>query len=98
MTRGDGLLARPVARSPWRLVTILVLGFLLGAILTKLSLWFLPEGPFREFFTTTVSASVGPLSMDLIVLAITLGPIALNVNLFSVAGVLLVAYVSRMLL
>ena len=98
MTRGDGLLARPVARSPWRVVTILVLGFLLGAILTKLSLWFLPEGPFREFFTTTVSASVGPLSMDLIVLAITLGPIALNVNLFSVAGVLLVAYVSRMLL
>jgi hypothetical protein len=79
-------------------VTILVLGFLLGAILTKLSLWFLPEGPFREFFTTTVSASVGPLSMDLIVLAITVGPIALNVNLFSVAGVLLVAYVSRMLL
>ena len=98
MTRGDGLLARPVARSPWRVVTILVLGFLLGAILTKLSLWFLPEGPFREFFTTTVSASVGPLSMDLIVLAITLGPIALNVNLLSVAGVLLVAYVSRMLL
>ncbi len=98
MTRGDGLLARPVARSPWRVVTILVLGFLLGAILTKLSLWFLPEGPFREFFTTTVSASVGPLSMDLIVLAITLGPVALNVNLFSVAGVLLVAYVSRMLL
>jgi hypothetical protein len=87
-----------VARSPWRVVTILVLGFLLGAILTKLSLWFLPEGPFREFFTTTVSASVGPLSMDLIVLAITLGPVALNVNLFSVAGVLLVAYVSRMLL
>jgi hypothetical protein len=87
-----------VARSPWRVVTILVLGFLLGAILTKLSLWFLPEGPFREFFTTTVSASVGPLSMDLIVLAITLGPIALNVNLFSVAGVLLVAYISRMLL
>ena len=36
--------------------------------------------------------------MDLIVLAITLGPIALNVNLFSVAGVLLVAYISRMLL
>ncbi len=98
MTRGDGLLARPAARSPWRVVTILVLGFLLGAILTKLSLWFLPEGPFREFFTTTVSASVGPLSMDLIVLAITVGPIALNVNLFSVAGVLLVAYVSRMLL
>ena len=91
-------MARPSARSPWRVVTILVLGFLLGAILTKLSLWFLPEGPFREFFTTTVSASVGPLSMDLLVIAFTLGPIVLNVNLFSVAGVLLVAYMSRMML
>ncbi|MEE9133114.1 MAG: DUF4321 domain-containing protein [Gemmatimonadota bacterium] len=80
------------------MVTILVVGFLLGAILTKLSLWFVPEGPFREFFTTTVSASVGPLSVDLLVIAFTLGPIMLNVNLFSVAGVVAVAYVSRMML
>lgn len=91
-------MVRPVARSPWRVVTILVLGFLLGAILTKLSLWFLPEGPFREFFTTTISASVGPLSVDLLVVAFTLGPIVLNVNLFAVAGVVVVAYVSRMVL
>lgn len=91
-------MAKPGTRSPWRVVTILALGFLLGAILTKLSLWFLPEGPFREFFTTTVSASVGPLSMDLLVIGFTLGPIVLNVNLFSVAGVLLVAYLSRMML
>ena len=65
MTRGDGLLVRPSPRSPWRVVTILVLGFIFGAILTKLSLWFIPEGPFREFFTTTVTASVGPLSVYL---------------------------------
>jgi hypothetical protein len=71
---------------------------MLGALLTKLSLWFLPEGPFREFFTTTVSASVGPVSVDLLVIAITLGPLVLNVNLFSVAGVLVVAYVARMML
>jgi len=98
VTRGDGLLVRPTYRSPWRVVTILALGFLLGAILTKLSVWFLPEGPFREFFTTTISASIGPLSVDLLILAFTLGPIVLTVNLFSVAGVLLVAYVARMML
>jgi hypothetical protein len=67
-------------------------------LLTKLSVWFLPEGPFREFFTTTISASIGPLSMDLLILAFTLGPIVLKLNLFSVAGVLLVAYVARMML
>lgn len=98
MTRGEGLLVRPSARSPWRVVTILALGFLLGGLLTKLSVWFLPEGPFLEFFTTTVSASVGPLSVDLLVIAFTLGPLILNVNLFSIAGVLAVAYVARMML
>jgi hypothetical protein len=79
-------------------ITILVLGFMLGAILTKLSLWFIPEGPFQEFFTTTISASLGPLSVDLLVIAFTLGPVVLNANLFSVAGVLVVAYFSRMML
>jgi len=98
VTRADGLLVRPSRRSPWRIAAILALGFLLGAILTKLSVLFIPEGPFREFFTTTISASFGPLSIDLLVIAFTLGPIVLNANLFSVAGVLVVAYVARMML
>ena len=98
MIRNDGLLVRPQGRSPWRIVTILAAGFLLGATLTKLSVWFLPESPFREFFTTTISASLGPLSVDLLVIAFTLGPLVLNVNLFSIAGVLVVAYVARMML
>lgn len=91
-------LVRPSERSPWRVVTIVTAGFVLGAILTKLTVLFVPQSPFREFFTTTVSASVGPLSIDLVVVAFTLGPIVLNVNLFSIAGVLLVAYVARMML
>ncbi len=98
MTRGDGLLVRPSGRSPWRVAAILAIGFLLGAMLTKLSVLFIPEGPFREFFTTTISASLGPLSVDLLVIAFTLGPIVLNVNLFSIAGVVAVAYVARLML
>lgn len=98
MNRNGGLLGRPTRQSPWRILTILAAGFLLGAILTKLAAWFLPQSPVREFFTTTVSASFGPLSVDLLVVALTLGPLVLNVNLFSVAGVLLVAYVARMML
>lgn len=98
MSRDDGLLVRPIGRSPLRTFSVIALGFLLGALLTKISILFLPEGPFREFFTTTVSASVGPFSLDLLVVAFTLGPIVLNVNLFSVAGVLAVAYIARMML
>ena len=98
MSRADGLLVRPSTRSPWRAILILVLGFLVGAILTKLSVLFIPQGPFREFFTTTISASLGPLSVDLLVVAFTVGPLVVNVNLFSVAGVVAVAYLARMLL
>ena len=98
MTRSEGLLVRQSPGNRWRVVWILAAGFLLGAALTKLSVLFLPEGPFLEFFTTTVSASIGPLSMDLLVIAFTVGPLILNVNLFSLAGVVLVAYLTRMLL
>ncbi len=98
MNRGEGLLIRPSGRSAWRILGIIALGFVLGALLTTLSVLFLPEGPFREFFTTSVSASVGPLSIDLLVVALTVGPLVLNVNLFSITGVLLVAYVARMML
>lgn len=99
MTRGaEGLLVRQSPRNRWRVIGILAGGFLLGAALTKLSVLFLPEGPFLEFFTTTVSASVGPLSMDLIVVAFTVGPLLLNANLFSLAGVVIVAYLTRMML
>lgn len=80
------------------MVGIVALGFMLGALLTKLSVLFIPEGPFREFFTTSVSASIGPVSVDLLVVALTLGPLAINVNLFSIAGVLAVAYVARLML
>jgi hypothetical protein len=98
VNRSEGLLVRPLERSPWRVVGIVALGFMLGALLTKLSVLFIPEGPFREFFTTSVSASIGPVSVDLLVVALTLGPLAINVNLFSIAGVLAVAYVARLML
>lgn len=91
-------MGRPRERSPGRVITIVALGFLLGAVLTKLSVLFIPEGPFREFFTTTISATLGPLSLDLLVLAFTLGPLILNVNLFTIAGILVVAYLSRLML
>lgn len=98
MSRSEGLLVRQSPSNRWRVLWILAGGFLFGAALTKLSVLFLPEGPFLEFFTTTISATVGPLSVDLVVIALTLGPLILNVNLFSVAGVVLVAYLTRMLL
>ncbi|MBI4513368.1 MAG: DUF4321 domain-containing protein [Gemmatimonadetes bacterium] len=91
-------LTRPDRRSPWRRVAILASGFVLGALLTQLATLFLPESAAREFFTTTVSASLGPVSLDLWVLALTVGPLAIRVNVFTVVGILLVALFARRLL
>ena len=59
-------------RSATRLVWTLVLGFFLGGIFTQLSEMFLPESAARTFLTTSVQASVGPFSMDLLALSFTL--------------------------
>lgn len=77
---------------------VLVGGLLLGGLLTRLLQWVLPPSAAREFFVTTVSASVGPLSVDFLVVAFTLGPLVLRVNILSAVGILLVAWFARSLL
>ncbi len=82
-------------RGATRLVWTLVLGLFLGGLFTKLSVEFLPEGPARDFLTTSVAASLGPLSIDLVAVAITLGPLVLSLNVLTLVGIALVAVVAR---
>ncbi len=65
---------------------------------TALVILTLPQSAARQFFITTVSASLGPLSIDLQVLALTLGPLILRLNILSVIGILLIAWFARSLL
>jgi len=73
-------------------------GLLLGGLVTSLLILALHPSAARQFFITTVSASLGPLSIDLHVVAITLGPLMLRLNILSVIGILLVAWFARSLL
>jgi sec-independent protein translocase protein TatA len=70
---------------------VLASGFVIGGLLTQVGRRFLPPGAAKEFFTTGVTPSIGPLPIDLIILKFALGPIALDVSLLSLLGVL-VAY------
>jgi hypothetical protein len=78
-----------------RLVWALVIGLFLGALFTKIAVLFLPESAAREFLTTSVSASLGPLSVDLIAVAMVIGPLTINLNALSLVGILLVGLVIR---
>ena len=65
---------------------------MLGGLLTELATVTLPPSAARQFFITTVAASLQPLAFDLKVLAFTLGPIVLRLKVLSVVGVVLVAW------
>ena len=82
-------------RSATRLIWTLVLGFFLGGILTTLSEQFLPDSAARTFLTTSVSASVGPFSMDVVALHFTLGPVGVELNFLTLVGVFIVALIAR---
>lgn len=81
-----------------RVVLILAAGLVLGALLTELVAFALPPSAARQFFVTTVSASVGPVALDLKVIALTLGPLLIRVNVLSAVGVVLVAWFAKSLL
>jgi hypothetical protein len=81
-----------------RWIWILILGLFLGGLLTKLSDLYLPESAARDFLVTSVVASLGPLELDLVAVAITLGPLSLALNVLTLVGIGLVALVSRSLI
>jgi len=74
----------------------LVLGLFLGGLLTKLMELTLPEGTAsREFLLTSVDASLGPLSVDLVAVSFDLGPVTLSLNCLTLVGIAIVALVIR---
>ena len=72
-------------------------GFVLGGFLHVLLRRFLPEGVAKEFFTTAVTPTFGPVHLDLIVVSLTLGPIGLDVSLMAVVCVVIAFFVARSL-
>ncbi len=76
------------------LLTIIVVGVLIGGVIGEIIGLLLPEGVIKEFFIRSVRSSVGPVTLDLHAFSITLG-FGLKLNIISVLGVCLVAYLFR---
>ena len=84
-------------RRPIFYVGVLSLGFVLGGFLSSLLERFLPEGAAKEFFTWTVSPSIGPVHLNLVIFNLTLGPLAIHVSLLGLVGVVLAYLLARSL-
>ena len=78
-----------------RMAWAVLVGLFLGALLTKIAVLYMPDSAAREFLTTAVSASLGPLSIDLIAVAFVLGPLTVSLNALSVISILVVGLVMR---
>jgi hypothetical protein len=76
---------------------VLAIGFIIGGFMTQFARRFLPAGAVKEFLTTGVTPSVGPLSIDLVILKFAIGPVALDVALLSIVGVLVAYLIARSL-
>jgi hypothetical protein len=78
-------------------VLVLASGFVTGGLLTQVARRFLPPGAVKEFLTTGVTPSIGPLHLDLVILKFAVGPVALDVSLLSLLGVLIAYLIARSL-
>lgn len=84
-------------RRPLFYASVLALGFVLGGFLSALLEQFLPESPAKRFFTFTLSPSVGPVHLDLVIFSLTLGPVAVQVSLLGLLGIVLAYLLARSL-
>lgn len=82
---------RNIMRGLWTLA----LGLFLGGLLTRLAETFLPDSAARSFLTTSVRSSVGPFSVDVLAVAITIGPVSFVLNVLTLVGIGIVALVIR---
>ena len=76
---------------------VLAIGFIVGGVLTQAARRFLPAGAVKEFLTTGMTPSFGPLTIDLLILKFALGPGSIDVSLLSLVGVLVAYLIARSL-
>jgi hypothetical protein len=76
------------------LVIMIVAGLLVGSALSEVLRAVLPAGVPRTFLTEGVAVNLGPTTLNLGVLWITLG-IGFRVSILSVGGIILAAYLFR---
>ena len=76
---------------------VLAIGFVVGGVLTQVARRFLPPGAVKEVLTTGLTPSFGPLTIDLLILKFSLGPVLIDVSLLSLVGVLVAYLIARSL-
>jgi hypothetical protein len=72
----------------------LVAGAVIGSVVSNLLGLILPEGVVRQFFLTETPISLGPFTLDLAVMTLTIG-FSLTINIVGVLGIIFAGYYFR---
>jgi len=81
-----------VRKSPWVLFIFIIIGGLLGGILGEILHVIAPQGTIQSIFSAHFMPGINPpLTIDLILLKLTLG-FGLKVNIISVLGMFVGVY------
>ncbi len=86
----------PSKHRPGFHLLVLTAGFVAGGLIQQVARRFLPVGVVKEFLTSPVTPSIGPLPIDMVILKVTVG-FALDVSLLSLVGVLIAYLIARSL-
>ena len=76
---------------------VLTIGFVVGGTIQAIARQFLPAGPAKEFLTAGLTPYMDPQTINLILVKFTLGPLAIDVSVVSLLGILLAYLVARSL-
>jgi hypothetical protein len=76
---------------------VLTIGFIAGGAMQQAARILFPAGAAKEFLTAGVTASFGPLQIDLVLIKFALGPVAVDVSILSLVGVLVAYLIARSL-
>ena len=81
-------------KSIWFILLIIFLGALIGSALGEIIAYLLPDGVVKQALIKAAVASIGPGTLDIIILTLTLG-FSIKVNIIGVIGILIAAYLLR---
>jgi hypothetical protein len=81
-------------KSFWFLLFMVVLGMIVGTAVGEAIGLILPDGVVKSFFLRSVTASIGPATVNLVAFTFTIG-FSLKVNLMGVLGVVVSSYLFR---
>ncbi len=76
------------------IILIIFVGALIGTVLGEVIGLIIPDGVVKQFFLKSAGASIGPGTLDIVILKFTLG-FSFKINIIGILGILIAAYALR---